>query len=232
MSSQKKTKITPSRIKNEIITVKNNENVVQIKDSTQIILKDSLIKLTIPTKNKVRVKKQTQQQTQLHIKKINNDDKCDVITFTDGTQLEVVIEEIADNDVKYKKCNYKDGPSYRILKSKIKKIDLKNGEVYTPQTTSANNSSNGAIITSLVFGIIAFICLIIGIILVFTTGAGFSGMVAATALAPAGLFSLIGLIIASTQLKRNPSKLALATFLINLIIQILAFIFTILMFFI
>lgn len=231
MNAHKKTRPIPAEIKNTPLKTENKETVTS-NDSVHIVLKDSLVQLTTPTYHHSKTKKQSPKTHQSLIQK-NYDDLCDVIIFTDGTQLEVVIEELGETDIKYKKCSFKDGPSYRVSKSKIKKINLKNGEVYEPQSVSNNPSNgqpNGATIASLVLGIIALICLIIGIVLVFSTGAGLSGLIAAVALAPAGILSLIGLVMASTQLKKGGHKLALVSFLINLIVQILAIVFTILMF--
>jgi hypothetical protein len=154
-------------------------------------------------------------------------DHCDIITFKDGTQLEVVVEEISTTEVKYKKCNFKDGPSFRTSKSNIKKIDMYNGQVYIPEDPkdSKNANAKGVTITVLVLGILAMICVIIGGIL-----SGGYGFTATAALAPAGILSLIGLIMGAVNLGRDTSALSWIGFALNLLMQILAIIFTILMF--
>jgi hypothetical protein len=86
-------------------------------------------------------------------------------------------------------------------------------------------------IVGMVFAGIAAVALIIGMILVFTIPGGFFiGFLAAIPLAIAGILSLIGLIITGRYTKKGAHPLGKAAFIFNLIVQILAIIFTILMF--
>lgn len=52
----------------------------------------------------------------------------DIITKKDGTDIQARISEVGVNDVKYKKFNNQDGPSYTIAKSDILMITYENGE--------------------------------------------------------------------------------------------------------
>ncbi len=216
----------PNRIQeSNIETVNNQPDLPAINKSPEV--KDSLIQIaTKPVINKKKVVVHHKKKpTILSIKK--RGDRCDIITFTDGTQAEILVEEISETEIKYKKCNYKDGPSYRISKWKVKQIAMYNGELYIPQPTkkSSNGAINGQIITSLVLGIIALILTIIGGVLI-----GSGGSLATAVLAPAGILSLVGLIIGATTLKRGAHWLAWFAFILNVIVQALAIVFTILMF--
>jgi hypothetical protein len=213
-----------------------------IEESTEMIvnksveLKDSLVKTAIKPNEKQKPIVHRSKPKQRKKITYERGDHCDIITFTDGRQDEVIVEEITETEIKYKKCNFKEGPSYRVSKSKVKKIDMHNGEIYIPQYT--NNSSkgnvNGTMITSLILAILALICVIVGAVLVFSYSGGgfFTGLIASVALAPAGILSLVGLILGATQLKKGAHPLGQAAFIANLVLQILAIIFTILMFFI
>jgi hypothetical protein len=156
----------------------------------------------------------------------------------DGTTLEISVIQIKDKEVTYKKCNFLDGPTYKTSILKVKDIELKNGEIYKPEQKNINqqNEKNhsevtGSMITGMIFASIAEAALIVGIILVFTIPGGFFiGFLAAIPLAIAGILSLIGLIITGHYTKKGAHPLGKAAFIFNLIVQILAIIFTILMF--
>lgn len=156
----------------------------------------------------------------------------------DGTTLEISVIQIKDKEVTYKKYNFLDGPTYKTSILKVKDIELKNGEIYKPEQKNINqqNEKNhsevtGSMITGMIFASIAEAALIVGIILVFTIPSGlFIGFLAAIPLAIAGILSLIGLIITGHYTKKGAHPLGKAAFIFNLIVQILAIIFTILMF--
>ncbi|WP_417291566.1 hypothetical protein [Corallibacter sp.] len=59
----------------------------------------------------------------------------DIITKSDGEKIEAKIDLIGTDEVKYKKYNHLDGPSYMIKKSNISEIKFNNGIVQ-----SFNNS--------------------------------------------------------------------------------------------
>lgn len=62
-------------------------------------------------------------------KKINkySSDKCDLLVFKNGDELEIKIEEINETSIKYRKCVNLDGPIYSTEKSKIFMIKYGNG---------------------------------------------------------------------------------------------------------
>ncbi|MCF2491663.1 hypothetical protein [Dyadobacter sp. CY347] len=57
--------------------------------------------------------------------------KADIITLRDATKLEVLIQEVEDNVVKYKKLTDPEGPLFSIRKTEIAAINYGNGEVET-----------------------------------------------------------------------------------------------------
>ncbi|MCF0054041.1 hypothetical protein LXM25_28465 [Dyadobacter sp. LJ53] len=57
--------------------------------------------------------------------------KPDLITLRDATKLEVLIQEVDDNIVKYKKLNDPDGPLFSVRKTEIASIKYGNGDVET-----------------------------------------------------------------------------------------------------
>jgi hypothetical protein len=57
--------------------------------------------------------------------------KADVIIMRDDTRLEVVIQEVDENQVKYKKMSDPDGPVFAVRKTEIASIRYGNGEVET-----------------------------------------------------------------------------------------------------
>jgi hypothetical protein len=58
-----------------------------------------------------------------------NSDKADIIITKTAQKIEAKILEIGLNEVKYKKFNYQDGPTYTVTKCEIASINYKNGEV-------------------------------------------------------------------------------------------------------
>lgn len=57
--------------------------------------------------------------------------KPDIITLRNDSKLEVIIQEVDDNNVKYKKLTDQEGPVFTLKKSEIVSIQYGNGEVET-----------------------------------------------------------------------------------------------------
>lgn len=70
-------------------------------------------------------------------------DSCDVILFKDGSEINAMILEINQAQVKYKRCDMPDGPTYSESKSKIFMLKYKNGvrEVIHAESPSPQVSS-------------------------------------------------------------------------------------------
>jgi hypothetical protein len=57
--------------------------------------------------------------------------KPDIITLRNESKLEVIIQEVDENNVKYKKISDQEGPIFTLRKSEIVSIQYGNGEVET-----------------------------------------------------------------------------------------------------
>ncbi len=72
----------------------------------------------------------------------------DIITKTDGTDINAKIYEVGLNEVKYKNFSEPDGPMYSIATSEILAISYENGEneVFNSSTQNTNNAAGIAIV--------------------------------------------------------------------------------------
>ncbi len=52
---------------------------------------------------------------------------CDTVILKNGDQISAKISEIGVTEIKYKKCEYTDGPTYTILKSEVFMVRYSNG---------------------------------------------------------------------------------------------------------
>jgi len=55
--------------------------------------------------------------------------KPDIIVMKDNTKLEVLIQEVDENAIKYKKVLDPDGPVYSVRKTEVASIQYGNGEI-------------------------------------------------------------------------------------------------------
>jgi hypothetical protein len=101
---------------------------------------------------------------------ITKEDPCDELIFKDGTELKGKVIEITPTEIKYKKCDMLDGPTYVGKKSDIFMVKYANGtrEVFTTEkeaknknqksnSTDGNSKSDETAILALVFGILGFV---------------------------------------------------------------------------
>jgi hypothetical protein len=54
---------------------------------------------------------------------------CDSLFLKDGSVLEVMVKEINPKDIRYKLCDFSDGPDYLVEKFRIEAIHYKNGKI-------------------------------------------------------------------------------------------------------
>ena len=75
----------------------------------------------------------------------------DIIVTRESEKINAVITEISETEVKYKKSDNPDGPTFVISTSKIASIIYKNGDVQTfqqtEQTTTSPKTTNGTVVT-------------------------------------------------------------------------------------
>ena len=72
---------------------------------------------------------------------LKNNGPCDILTLRDGSEISAKVVEITSNEIKYKKCDYQDGPLYTKLKSDVFMIKYSNGskDVFSSKETSDNS---------------------------------------------------------------------------------------------
>lgn len=70
--------------------------------------------------------------------------ECDVIIFKKGDEVEAKVLEVGVNEIRYKKCDNLNGPTFTENKSKIFMIKFANGSktVFDEDTAQNNNNSN------------------------------------------------------------------------------------------
>lgn len=83
--------------------------------------------------------KLSSQKKQSTIKSI---EACDIITLKTGEEINAKVLEISQTEIKYKKCDNLDGPTFIIPKSNATKIKFSNGttEIINSITTKAEES--------------------------------------------------------------------------------------------
>jgi hypothetical protein len=99
---------------------------------------------------KISFKKLKRQYTK-ELRKKNLLDECDIITFKNGEEVKAIVTEVGTSEVKYKKCDNKNGPLYSVKKSEVFMIKYANGskdffgnQVATSEDTSKSVDSNEA----------------------------------------------------------------------------------------
>jgi hypothetical protein len=53
---------------------------------------------------------------------------CDIIILQDGSEIQCIVQEVGVNEVAYKKCDFIEGPLYKLLKNDVFIIKYKNGD--------------------------------------------------------------------------------------------------------
>jgi hypothetical protein len=147
--------------------------------------------------------------------------KCDWILYKDGTEIEANVIEISDDFVKFKKCDYLDGPTYTKKISDIFMIKYRNGkkEIFNrapeaqapivtnnPSSSSVNNNlppteNQSAEEDSGGYSILSFVLSIVSLIIPFG----------------AILFALAGLVFGFIGLNNGLKGLAVAGIIISFI---------------
>ena len=53
---------------------------------------------------------------------------CDLIILQDGSEFQCIVQEVGVNEIAYKKCDFIEGPLYKLLKIDVFIIKYKNGD--------------------------------------------------------------------------------------------------------
>ncbi len=71
----------------------------------------------------------------------------DIITFTDGKTLEAKVLEITQDEIKYKKYRYQEGPMYSVNKGTVKQIEYAYGEIeeFADVYIASNGTTNNVV---------------------------------------------------------------------------------------
>ena len=81
---------------------------------------------------------------------INNNlavpDSCDEIIYKDGTEIMAKITEINTSEIRYKRCDFIDGPTFVEKQNKVFMIKYANGKSEMFKTEKADEYNNGKII--------------------------------------------------------------------------------------
>lgn len=98
---------------------------------------------------------------------------CDTLVLKDGSKITAALKEIGYKDIRYKLCDFSDGPDYLVEKYRVQSIHYRNGkqetfvaeepppnQAYRPQTDTrkiySSNENNTNAVLSLTFGILGF----------------------------------------------------------------------------
>lgn len=73
-------------------------------------------------------------------------DSCDVIIYKDGNEIKAKITEINTSEIRYKRCDFIDGPTFVEKQNKVFMIKYANGKSEMFKTEKAVEYNNGKII--------------------------------------------------------------------------------------
>lgn len=105
------------------------------------IVKVQKLRSLLKKKSKIN-RKHISKISRKHLSKISfTQEDCDVITFKTGVEVEVKVLEINQSEIKYKKCNNQNGPTFSINKSDVFTIKYSNGTKDVITTIKSNNST-------------------------------------------------------------------------------------------
>ncbi len=142
-----------------------------------------------------------------HLNKVNiadnkyqkfKDDPCDNIILKNGEEISGKILEIGITEIKYKKCENINGPTYTIKKSDVLMIRYSNGtkEIFTTESSkevfnTESSITNNTRASTEVLGILGFILSLIGLLIF--------GI-------PLGILAIVFGAISLTKIKKNPKR--------------------------
>lgn len=145
--------------KEEAINILDKENVKN--PETLINNNELLFENYEDSDQKIYYLTDKQSTKEVEIPKTLDSTKCDVIICFDGSEIDAKVFEVGITEIKYKKCNFIDGPNYSINKKEVLMIKYSNGTKdvikHEKDNNNVNNNSEakGFAITSLVTGILS-----------------------------------------------------------------------------
>jgi len=70
------------------------------------------------------------------------EDSCDIIVLKSGIRIKAKVKEITEEVIKYKKCDFEEGPLYTQSKKDVSEIEYANGTKETVQYDAPQKSTN------------------------------------------------------------------------------------------
>jgi hypothetical protein len=143
--------------------------------------------VTLPSLNKKYAVAATMQQG-----------NCDTIILKSGAVIIGKVDEIGQNELKYRKCNYLSGPVISILRSDVSRIRYSNGtdELFGPTDTNYPVLNHNPTVNSIGpktegLGLAGFITALVGLFV---------------ASIPLGIIATVFGLVSLSKIKRNPQR--------------------------
>jgi len=158
---------------------------------------------------------------------------CDEIVLYNGAILKAKVTEITEGEIKYKKCDNLDGPTYSIRKSEVKEVTYANGTTDTfsqdknqpiqNQSTTERNVEG--------FGLASFLLSLLGILLLFLPASLGSIILLLLVALLAVIFGIVGI----SRVRKNPERLmgkgfGIAGLVLGILLLIASFVLFVLVF--
>jgi len=127
--------------KQELVSIDNEkkteQNEINTVDNITTALDDNI---TASVDNSILL---TTPSSQKDFLIINSVEECDNIILNNGEEIKVKVIEIASDEIKYKKCDNLNGPTYSIKKLEVFMVKYSNGtkDVFTANNSTTNNSN-------------------------------------------------------------------------------------------
>ncbi len=183
---------------NQTVTVEQSEIATNTVDNSPPVIDDNI---TASVDNSI-IMTNTTPSPQKYFLIINSVEECDSIILKNGEEIKAKVTEIASDEIKYKKCDNLNGPTYTIKKSEVFMIKYSNGteDIITPNNSNSieiiNKKNNGDEPEINGMALAGFICGIVGLLLALIMGWSFLLGILGV------IFSAIGL----GQIRKNPTK--------------------------
>jgi hypothetical protein len=87
-------------------------------------------------------------------------DVCDVLVLKNGDEIKVKAYEISGKEIKYKKCDEVNAPTYTLIKSEVLLIKHPDGTSVSPNASSETENKPTEKEESGIFGILSIACII------------------------------------------------------------------------
>ena len=129
---------------------KNNLSIAKNQKQKQFNVQKNEIKFNEISFEKEITASANNKVTKIFNNSITNNvafpDSCDKIIYKDGTEIMAKITEINTSEIRYKRCDFIDGPTFVEKQNKVFMIKYSNGKSEMFKTEKAVENNNGKII--------------------------------------------------------------------------------------